>query len=191
MLPSLIGIIASSGGAAAGGDFESIATVTVGSGGASSVVFSSIPSTYKHLQIRYISRTSSTNANPEGDLAVVYGSPHAGNGYAHILYGNGSSAGAFNSGGVSYSQYASYTTTASQTANAFAAGVLDVLDYSNTNKLKTWRTLGGWDANGSGFISLSSGIHNDTSAITSISFGMNSGANFAQYSSFALYGIKG
>lgn len=190
MIGSLIGIIASSGGAV-GGDYESIATVTVGSGGASSVVFSSIPSTYKHLQIRYISRTASTNANPEGDLLLVYGDPHAGNGYSHLLYGTGSTAAATNSGASSYSQYASYTTTASQTSSVFAAGILDVLDYSNTNKLKTWRTLGGWDANGSGFISLSSGIHNDTNAITSIGFGMNSGANFAQYSSFALYGIKG
>ena len=39
---------------AAGGDFESIATVTVGGGGAASIEFTSIPGTYQHLQIRGI-----------------------------------------------------------------------------------------------------------------------------------------
>ena len=64
MLPSLIGVIASSGGAAAAGTaYESIATVTVGAGGSSSVTFSSIPSTYQHLQIRYINTTSTAYQN--------------------------------------------------------------------------------------------------------------------------------
>lgn len=33
-------------------DYDSIATTTVGAGGAASITFSSIPSTYQHLQIR-------------------------------------------------------------------------------------------------------------------------------------------
>jgi hypothetical protein len=187
----ILGIWASAQQAAASTSFESISTVTVGSGGASSVVFSSIPSTYTHLQIRYIARTASAAPGSEGDLILVYGDPHAGNGYSHMLRGNGSSASSFNSGAVQYSQYAAFTTSSTQTSNSFGAGVLDVLDYANTNKLKTWRTLGGWDANGSGLVSLSSGIHNDTSAITTVGFAVNSGNSFAQYSSFALYGIKG
>jgi hypothetical protein len=50
---SILGIIASSRLAAVG-DFESIATVSVGSGGAADVEFTSIPATYTHLQIRGI-----------------------------------------------------------------------------------------------------------------------------------------
>jgi hypothetical protein len=171
--------------------FESIATVTVGSGGSSTVSFSSIPSTYAHLQVRWIARTSAAAPGSEGDLIIVYGTPHANNGYAHMLYGNGSSASVTNTGGTAYSQYASYTTGSTQTASSFGAGVLDVLDYANTNKYKTWRTLGGWDGNGSGFISLSSGLQADSSALTGITFATNSGNSFAQYSTFALYGIKG
>ena len=45
------------------GSYESIATVTVGSGGAASVEFTSIPSTYTHLQIRAIVRTNYTSSN--------------------------------------------------------------------------------------------------------------------------------
>jgi hypothetical protein len=47
---SILGIIASSKLTAAAGDFESIATVTVGSGGSAVISFTSIPSTYAHLQ---------------------------------------------------------------------------------------------------------------------------------------------
>jgi len=172
------------------GSYDSIATVTVGAGGASSVTFNSIPSTYQHLQIRYSARTTAAAPGSEGDLVLVYGSPHAANGYSHMLYGNGSTVGALNTGATQYSQYASFTTSSTQTSNSFGAGVVDVLDYTNTNKLKTWRTLGGWDANGSGFVSLASGIHNDTSVITSIGLGVNSGNSFAQYSTFALYGVN-
>ena len=45
------------------GDFESIATVTVGSGGASSIEFTSIPGTYQHLQVRGLLRQSSSSAS--------------------------------------------------------------------------------------------------------------------------------
>ncbi len=187
----ILGILASSQqGAFAVGDYESIATTTLSTATAS-VTFSSIPATYTHLQVRYMVRTSAAAPGGEGDLVIVYGTPHAGNGYSHMFYGNGSSASALNSGGSSFSQFASYTSSSTQTASSFGVGVLDVLDYANTNKLKTWRTLGGWDANGSGLVTFTSGIQNDTSALTAITFATNSGNSFAQYSSFALYGIKG
>jgi hypothetical protein len=89
MLPSLIGIIASSGGAAAAGDYESIATVTVGSGGSSSISFTSIPSTYQHLQVRAIQRCSSGVNNLQMQL-----NSDTGNNYStHRLGGTG--AGSF------------------------------------------------------------------------------------------------
>jgi hypothetical protein len=190
----ILGIIASqiSGHLfAPSGAYDSIATTTVGGGGAASVTFSSIPATYTHLQVRYIARTSAAAPGGEGDLVIVYGTPHAGNGYAHLLYGNGSTVTSTNSGGASFSQFASYTSSSTQTASAFGVGILDVLDYANTNKLKTWRTLGGWDANGSGLVTFASGLQNDTSALTAITFATNSGNSFAQYSQFALYGIRG
>jgi hypothetical protein len=67
--------------------------------------------------------------------------------------------------------------------------ICDVLDYANTNKFKTLRSLTGNDRNGSGSIWLDSGLWRSTSAITSIKF--TTGTAFAQYSQFALYGIKG
>jgi hypothetical protein len=68
--------------------------------------------------------------------------------------------------------------------------VIDILDYANVNKYTTIRVLGGADLNGSGAINLVSGLWMNTAAVTSFLISADSG-NLAQYSSFALYGIKG
>jgi hypothetical protein len=187
MLQSLVGIIASSGGVA-GGDYESIATVTVGAGGASSISFTSIPSTYQHLQVRGIAR--STYASGNIDILQMQINSDTGNNYAwHWLFGDGSSAGA---GAASTTSNITFRdiNNANTTASTFGAAVIDILDYSNTNKYKTTRTLVGYDANGNGKINFDSGVWMSTSAISSFTI-VCGNANFAQYSSFALYGIKG
>jgi hypothetical protein len=183
MISSLVGIIASSGGVA-GGDYESIATVTVGAGGASSISFSSIPSTYQHLQLRGITK----NASSSNFAAMRFNSDTGSNYSAHYLDGDGSS---ITAGGASnYDRsYFGYTSTSSQT-NIFGVSIIDILDYKDTNKFKTVRILTGIDANGSGTIEFSSSSWRSTSAITDINIFFSS-TNFAQYSQVALYGIKG
>jgi len=68
---------------AGGGDFESIATVTVGSGGAASIEFASIPSTFQHLQIRFMGLLSSSNQG----VWVRFNDDSAANYSCHLLYG--------------------------------------------------------------------------------------------------------
>ena len=183
LLNNLAAILSDAGAAAT--SYESIATVTVGAGGSSSITFSSIPSTYKHLQIRGISRATSTGANN-----LVQFNSDTGSNYAyHTLYGDGSSAAAA-AATTQTSAYAGYTAQNGSTANAFSSLIIDILDYANTNKYKTLRSLNGFDNNGSGLIVLASGLWQNTNAISTVSFAMNTG-NFAQYSSFALYGVKG
>ena len=172
--------------------YESIATVTVGSGGSSSITFSSIPSTYTHLQLRYIGRTSRA-VNNDG-LLVKFNSSNSGYNYlgGHVLYGNGSSAssiagwiGSSTAGGA-----IGQIPGANNASNIFGAAVVDILDYTNTNKHKTVRTLHGYDANGSGEVHLMSFSWDNTSAITSMDITVGTGQNFVQYTTFALYGIK-
>jgi len=76
-------------------------------------------------------------------------------------------------------------------SNVFAVTVLDLLDYANTSKNKTVRNLAGYDKNGAGQIALNSGSWMSTSAVTQIDISPRVGTLFSQYSSFALYGIKG
>jgi hypothetical protein len=87
--------------------------------------------------------------------------------------------------------------SSSVASNVFAAGVLDVLDYASANKNKTVRYLGGADVNGytssyTTSLGFFSGLWmNSATAISSITFSVTHGSMFTQYSSFALYGIKG
>jgi hypothetical protein len=68
--------------------YESIATVTVGSGGSSSIDFTSIPSTYKHLQLRIMA-----NANASNRICIAYNSDTNTSNYnSHYIEGNGSVA---------------------------------------------------------------------------------------------------
>ena len=189
MLNPLIGIIASSGGvAAATSAYESIATTTVGGGGASSVTFSSIPATYTHLQIRGIGRAA--NAATDENFILQFNGDTGANYSLHNVYGTGAAVGA--NSAVSYTaSYFARVSGANSGANIFGVVVSDILDYANTNKYKTLRSLSGHDQNGSGYITLMSGSWRSTSAVTSVTIKNESGSNISQYSSFALYGIKG
>ena len=170
------------------GAYDSIATVTVGSGGSSSVSFTSIPSTYKHLQIRAIARLNAAGTNGSG--IMTYNSDTNTNNYTyHEIVGNGASASAYGSAADS-NQLIAFTANSSLTGN-FGAVVTDILDYANANKYKTMRNFGGYDNNGSGQIRLNSGLWMNTAAISSITLTPNVGTGFVEYSQFALYGIKG
>jgi hypothetical protein len=172
------------GAGAAAGDFESIATVTVGSGGASTIDFTSISGTYTHLQVRYIARNTDASGN---NMFYQFNSDTANNYVRHVLYGDGSSAVADTNASSPSIAFASVANS-SRLASTFAAGVIDILDYANTNKNKTTRSLTGREDNTNGIVLFASGLWRSTNAITSIQF--TTSGNFAQYSHFALYGIK-
>ena len=178
MLNNIAALMGSPSGAVAG-DYESIATVTVGSGGTATITFSSIAADWQHLQVRCMYNTIT---NPDNIGMTLNGSTTPS--HAHYLYGNGTNA------------LAGSTTSNLFTLQAGASGtimygmVIDLLDYSDTNKYKTLRSLGGGDFNGSGITWLSSALYATTSAISSFTLQGNGGQLFSEYSSFALYGIK-
>ena len=182
----ILGILASAiTGNLVTNSYESIATTTVGSGGAADVTFSSIPATYTHLQIRGISRNASAT-----DTICMRLNSDTGSNYAwHQLRATGSTTASVGSASATFMEIP-YTSYLGTTANVFAGAVIDVLDYANTNKYKTVRGLGGADQNGSGSIFFTSGLWQSTSATTTIRLFPNSG-NLAEYTQFALYGIKG
>ncbi len=184
----ILGIIASSiTGGLSTTAYESIATTTV-STSVSSVTFSSIPATYTHLQLRWIAR--SDRAATQDFVDIRLNSDTGANYAAHLLSGDGAAASA--------AAYVSNTSVglifmpaASSTGSVFGVGVMDILDYTNTNKYTTTRTLGGADINGSGRIVLGSGVWMNTAAVTTLTIITDNASTFTQYSKFALYGIKG
>jgi len=161
------------------GAYDSIATTTLSSS-ASSVTFSSIPATYTHLQIRM----NLINVSSNTWVFIDFGGTNPV--YSHILYGDGATvtAGSFSN---SYSRIIGYSSGSTTQPGVI---ITDILDYANTNKTKTVRSLFGFDMNGpTGYTGLVSNLYNSTNAVSS--FTISCGTNFAQYSSFALYGIRG
>ena len=174
------------------GDFESIQTQTVSSGSAVSVEFTSIPNTYTHLQIRGISRSANANQGLD-DILLTFNSDSGSNYARHSIYGDGSVTGAAASSSTTFINVGSGPRNNS-TASTFGACIIDILDYTSTNKNKTVRSLFGTDlygtSTGNGQVRLASGVWLNTNAITSIKLTAEN-TGFTQHSSFALYGIRG
>jgi len=166
------------------GNYDALGTVTVPSGGLSSITFAGIPQTgYSHLQIRCLSKTS--GASSDAYIRLGHSGTALATSYRHLLYGDGSSAAAVAASGEGYI----ISTAGSSGTGIFAADIIDILDYTNVNKVKTIRNLGGRDLNGSGFIQLASALWNYTNSVTSIELKPFSGS-FVEYSQFSLYGVK-
>jgi hypothetical protein len=162
------------------GAYDSIATA---SGAASSITFSSIPSTYKHLQLRLFMIGTSTSPQ---DVWGRFNSDTGSNYATHRMYGDG---GTVATGGNLTSTKIDFFGWSNPTYPGVA--VIDILDYADTSKKKTSRSLTGADSNNSsGYIFLTSGLWQSTSAINSITFFPQSGT-FAAGTHAALYGIKG
>jgi hypothetical protein len=166
------------------GSYESIATVTVGAGGSNSISFSSIASTYTHLQLRVSATTAAS-----GKVMVARFNSDSTTSYTwHFLNGQGTTASAGNATGNTYARFFGQN-IGTNTTNP-SVSIMDILDYANTNKNKTVRALSGSDNNGSGEVALESSLWIKTNAINAITISLTDSSNFSQNSSFALYGIK-
>lgn len=163
------------------GDFESIATTTL-SATTASVTFSSIPSTFQHLQIR----TTALSDTSGGSLRIRFNSDSTSSYSQHQVYGDGSGPGS--TGAASQTSIIAALTNGT-TANP-TVDVTDILDYNNSSKNTTIRSLGGYDANGSGYVMLRSGAWFKTDAVTSVEVGLTTGS-FRANTTIALYGIRG
>jgi hypothetical protein len=169
--------------AAAEPAFESIATITPSA--ANTITFSSIPSTYKHLQVRFL-----VNQTDFATMRLRFNGDTSSSSYTqHQLDANGSSVSAGGSGSGVVDGIA--VTTASDSSSIFSVGIIDVIDYASTTKNKTARIFAGRDrAAASSAVNLRSGLYLSTSAVSSLTLFV-SGANYTSGSVFSLYGIKG
>jgi len=167
--------------AAASTAFESIATATPTSG--TSVTFSSIPSTYKSLQLRMLLKT---DASVGAGRIQLNADSNSANYAAHLLRGDGANVLASGAGTGSYNGVPYYNP---QNNGDLSVLIVDIIDYASTTKNKTVKLINGRDNNGAGYMALWSGLWINTSAVSSLV--ISGGDNFQSGTSIALYGIKG
>lgn len=173
------------------GAYDALYSTTL-TGNTSSIVIQGIPSTYKHLQLRMLTRD--TNANTNINSLYCYFNSDTSAIYAwNRIEGLGSSTGVRGGLGAQGSIWIGPNVTNAYTSNIFAAHIIDILDYSDVRKNTTVRHLGGFDTNGTGTepgeIAITGGLWTNSSAVTSITI-VKSGDNQVANSHFALYGIK-
>jgi hypothetical protein len=154
-----------------------IGSVTVGSGGAASMSFSSIPSTYTDLVCKLSVRGDSLY----NVLMSINGS--SSNFLYRLIEGDGASA----------ASYANTTgrlgNTVTTTANTFTSIDLYIPNYAgSTNKSYSADAVAEANAT-TAYTDLTAGQWSNTTAISSLGFTMSTG-NFTQYSTATLYGIS-
>jgi hypothetical protein len=165
--------------------FVLIASTTVGSGGASSIDFSSIPSTYTDLCLNLSARGTSTalyakitinnSSSAIYSLRTIYGE------------GTGGTASQSDSGATFFERF--LMVSSAYTASTFSNGILYIPNYAGSNaKSMMFDSVDETNA-GAVPMYMVAGLWNSTSAINQITLTPNTG-NFAQYSTAYLYGVK-
>ena len=167
--------------------YEKIASVTVGSGGAASIDFTSIPGTFDDLVVKMSTR--SNRAAEADDLTVRLNGVSSG--YSgKVLQGSGSAAASFNNTSTALFDFSMITNGANSTASTFNNAEFYIPNYTgSTNKSVSFDSVQEHNAT-AGVQRLSAGLVTITSAITSISLDLQHGTLFLEHSTAVLYGIK-
>jgi hypothetical protein len=161
--------------------FTKIAAVTVGSGGAATIDFTSIPSTYTDLCLKVSAR--GTNASTTVEMLVSFNGVST-NLSSKILYGTGAAAGS-----VAPSNIAGGISAANDTSSTFGNSEIYIPNYAgSTNKSVSFDSVSENNAT-TAYQYLTAGLWNNTAAITSVTL-TPAASSFAQYSTATLYGIK-
>lgn len=164
--------------------YKALSTVTVGSGGAADIQFTSIPGTYTDLKIVYSLRSDRASAI---DLVYVQINGSGSNLSHRELYGTGSAVGSGTDG--SYASV-SYCAAANATASTFANGEAYFPNYASSNN-KSFSSDNVTENNATtAYQAMQANLRSNTAAITSIKLYPVLGTQFVQYSTATLYGIK-
>jgi len=169
--------------------YKLISSVTVGSGGATDIDFTSIPATYTDLVIKTSVR-GAVNASNDGfkirfnnDSSTTYSSLYLAGDGANALTGT-------NAYGSTGSTYVTSITTAQYTANSFSNIDIYIPNYAGSTN-KSFSADGASEQNGAlAWVSLVAGLYPITTAISRITLFSNSGSGFVQYTTAYLYGIS-
>jgi hypothetical protein len=175
-------------GRSAAGSMDPIATYYC-SATTTSISFSNIPQTYTHLQVRGFYRSAYATGGGYYISPLQSVSGGGGSFFSQSLYGLNGTYAFTTGGGANYTGASSVPNN--NTANYFTVAVTDILDYTNTTKMKCLRTLNGWNSFGSGTVSLSSELkYSGSGYITQLDISDAGGGGWLAGTTFSLYGIK-
>jgi hypothetical protein len=167
--------------------FTKIAAVTVGSGGAANIEFTSIPSTYTDLVIKLSARTNRSAIEEAIDIQF---NSSGGTAYSsRRLYGTGSVAASDSGSSQAFTEFYSVNGGTS-TGSTFGNAEIYIPNYAGSNN-KSLSTDAVTENNATAVTTgLQAGLWANSAAITSIKLTPASAGSLQQYSTATLYGIK-
>jgi hypothetical protein len=162
---------------------KKIQTVTVGSGGASSIAFTNIPQTYTDLVLRLCVR--STRAADEDGLGLTINSSSSGYSY-RVLAGNGAAA---SSVGTAYEQiWSGRIVGANAGSNIFSNTEICIPNYVGSTA-KSYSVDSVTERNATtAYMTTAAITQSSTAPVTSLTF-VAINASFAEFSTATLYGV--
>lgn len=167
-----------------------IGSNTVGSGGAASITFSSIPATYTDLAVKISARSDS--AVYYTPVWMVVNSITSGYTNRFIdVYNNGPTT-ATDWFGINSKMPAGAATGASDTSSTFSNNEVYIPNYAGSTYKSVsvdGTTENNSSTNNQWYLFLSANLLSNTAAVTGLTFTLNAGS-FVQYSSIYLYGIS-
>lgn len=187
MSPLPLGILAASG--AAPESAYALIQTQVLSTQTSAIEFSSIPQTYRHLQIRVSVATN--NSGNYSDVYMSINNINTTNYHNHRLLGTGSAVFSSNNTPTQYPVGAKAASI--DITNAWNGAIIDIYDYTSSTKTKVYKSLHGNVSGSAGsgpIIELSTALLTNTPAVTRVALYLFTGS-FLVGSRFSLYGIKG
>ena len=158
-----------------------IATVSVGSGGAATIAFTSIPATYTDLKLVYSTRDDRTGTQNGVNISLNGSTSNFTN---KGMQGDGSSMASF-----SIPRFVAYNSSNTSTANTFANNEIYFSNYASSNHKPFSSDSVNENNATTAYILLGAQLWSDSAAISTITLTPDS-ANFVQYSTATLYGIK-
>jgi len=164
--------------------FELIASSTVGSGGASSIEFTSIPSTYTDIAVVISARSTGTYGNGldlsnielNGSLSSITDIQFSGSGT--------------NASSSSQTNLPLHFNGSDSTANTFGNAMYYIPNYAGSNNKSVSADVVYENNATLAFVLFHAALRSNTAAITSFKFATPANGNFAQYSTAYLYGVK-
>jgi hypothetical protein len=163
--------------------YKLIETVTVGSGGAANIEFTSIPQTYTDLVLVVSVRSARAASFDNTQVAI---NTSTSNMSARILQGDGASS----SSATLTSFYLGDIPAASATSSVFASQTVYLPNYTGSSNKSFSVDSVSENNSTTSYQQLVAVLWSQTAAITQVRLFTGNAANFVQHSSASLYGIK-
>jgi hypothetical protein len=186
-MPIPLGFWATAGASAASGPSFELISTSYGTGSSGTLTFSSIPATYKHLQLR-VAPAHTLGYDQRSNLGLRFNGDTASSYMRHYMIGNGTGVTASGLASTTSAVLLEYSSGPTMGASPM---IIDITDPFTSGKNKTVRITNGMTETGSGQIFLMSGLWINTAVTSSITIFEPNANNWSTKARFSLYGIKG